>query len=284
MEDTGRYFIVGSARSGTTLLQAMVAAHPRVHSLPETHFFCEAVSGGKRGWLGLARRSAAREALEATLKLLGRSDRLPSVSPFLRPYVKAFVDIMDRAAVEHGRDIWVEKTPHHISYLPLITKTVRGARFIHILRDGRDVLASQRYAMRQDSAYWSADRWPLNRMIDLWNTNTRTTLDRVGEPGHLVVLYEALVREPEATLSRVSGFMGMDFDQAMLRHWEAADAVVGWRKSHPWMANAFKPLMDTHLRKFHRVFSIDEQTYVVNRLLAGGEAARLLRHGERAAA
>ena len=34
-----RIFIVGVARSGTTLLQSMLASHPEIHSFPETHFF-----------------------------------------------------------------------------------------------------------------------------------------------------------------------------------------------------------------------------------------------------
>lgn len=279
MEVTGRFFVVGSARSGTTLLQAMVAAHPRVFSIPETHFFCESAASGRRGRLGMVRKRWARKALEYVLQMTGQENsgiKPPRLSPFLRSYAKRFVWAMDAAAVENGRDIWAEKTPHHIGFLQKIADSVQGARFIHVLRDGRDVLASQRHAMRQDPEYWSAHSWSLEDMVQLWNDNTRITLDHAGSPGHLVISYEELILTPEEALRQVAEFMGMDFDDAMLRHWEVADRVLGRHRDEPWMTNTHRAIKDTRGEKFRSVFAATEREFITANLIGGGDPKTLL--------
>ena len=271
--------MVGSARSGTTLLQAMLAAHPRIFSLPETHFFCEAAAPGRRRKFGLARKQAARVALEKITSRFQRSDlqhHIPRFSPFFRSYARAFERMLDRAAIDQGADVWVEKTPHHIEFSRQISRSITDARFIHIVRDGRDVLASQRKAMRQDPGYWNVDRWPLSKMIDLWNRHVEQSLALARDPSHFMVSYEELILDSESVLRTVCGFMDIEFDTAMLRHWEAADAVAGPMKSDPWMANVFRPVTDTRLRNFGQVFSDREREYVEANLLFGGNVRKQL--------
>ena len=169
-----RVFVVGCARSGTTLLQAMLASHSRVFSFPESHFFCRAVSKRRRHrWLGFTDRQAAQAVLRELAVLVGRPDlerMVPGRSPLFRSYSRAFVDIVDQAAAGQGKDVWVEKTPHHVDFLSMIPRYVPGARFVHILRDGRDVVASQIDAQRQDPGYWGS--WSIERLVRLWNTDT----------------------------------------------------------------------------------------------------------------
>ena len=274
MKGIGKYFIVGSARSGTTLLQAMVAAQPRVYSIPETHFFCESVPRSRRRrWLGLARAERASEALIGVTKLAGRPDLehfVPAGSRFLRPYAKAFVEIMDAAALGKGKDCWVEKTPHHIDFIPSIASAVPGARFLHVIRDGRDVVASQQFAARQDSAYWG--EWTVERLVELWNQDVTTSLSYLGRPRHEFVSYEVLIEDREPALRRVAPFLGLEFDEAMLHHERAAGRVVGWRKKHPWMQNTFRPVEDTRLKKFRQIFTEAVQDYIASHLVGGGQA------------
>ena len=150
----GRFFIIGSARSGTTLLQAMLASHSEVYSFPESHFFCKAAPRGRFGRrLGIAKKSFAGAAMKYLFDVLQRPDLVylaPSRSPFFRNYGKAFVRAVDTATVDDGKRMWVEKTPHHIDFIDLIERRVESAKFVHILRDGRDVVASQVHATQQD--------------------------------------------------------------------------------------------------------------------------------------
>ena len=283
MEDSvkirGRYFIVGSARSGTTLLQAMLASHSRVFSLPETHFFCRAVPRRRRyRLLGLASRKGSKRALEELIALLARPD-LAQLGPArysitLKAHGRAFQRILDRATADAGKDVWVEKTPHHIDFIPEIQRTVRAPRFIHILRDGRDVVASQQHASLQDPTYWKT--WTVEQLVKLWNKDVRTSLRYERDPRHLLVSYEALITDPQQELHRICDFVGIQFEESMLQHWQAAEQVLGPKRSHPWMQTAYKPVQDTRLKKFRSVFTVEQQRYITSNLLFEGQVGRRL--------
>ena len=269
---TGRYFIVGCARSGTTLLQAMLAGHSRVFSFPESHFFCSAVPQSRRlRLLGFANLRTVQSALSDLLTSLERRDLaslIPGRNPLLSAYGRAFRCIIDQATRDRGKDIWLEKTPHHIDYLTSIQRVIPNARFIHILRDGRDVIASQRHAISQDPAYWGS--WGLPQLVQVWNKDVQTSLRYRHQPAHILISYEALLDRPLPELERLCTFLQVDFQLDMLRHWEMADVVLGGRRSHPWMQSAFEPLKDTRLKKFFRVFTVEERQFIESHLLWGG--------------
>ena len=71
-----RVFLVGCSRSGTTLLQVLIASHPRIHSFPETSFFINGIGVRCRplAWIGLSPR--ARYAIENFLRRIQREDLL----------------------------------------------------------------------------------------------------------------------------------------------------------------------------------------------------------------
>ena len=269
---TARVFVVGCARSGTTLLQAMLARHPRVFTLPETHFFWKAERSRLRRRLGLV-TPVGRVALVQMLRELGREDLLPLLpgrSPLLRSHAAAFSRVLDRVASEAGRDVWVEKTPLHIRRIETITRHVARARFVHILRDGRDVIASL-----HDAATRSPDIWgepSLDRLIQRWNTDVEITLAYRRSPGHHVVAYDRLLPDTAGELAGLCSVLGIEFDPAMLRHWDGVEDVMGRLATRPWMQNAFKPVRKgAPLEKFRRRFSTAEQRYIEQHLLYGGQ-------------
>ena len=272
----GRFFILGSARSGTTLLQAMLASNSDVYSFPESHFFCDAAPRGRFGRkLGLVRVASARAAMRRLLGVLQRPDLIdlaPSRSLLFRNYSKAFVQAVDRAAVDAGKRTWVEKTPHHIDFVRLIERQVKCSRFIHILRDGRDVVASQYHAILQDRNYWG--NWAVKDLVGQWNADTQVSLRYERSDNHLLVAYEDLIDNPELVLRAVTRFMGISFEGSMLRHWEATDRILGQRRSEPWMQMAFQPIEDRRQKKFMTVFSEREREYIREHLRWGGEISQ----------
>ncbi len=271
---TGRYFIVGSARSGSTLLQAMLASHSKVHSFPETHYFCEMPLKGRRfRWARLVRRDVARKIFEKVLSNIGRSDLIdefPKRSALFRHHVAAFQRVLDAETIEQGKSIWVEKTPHHIDFIPVIANSITGARFIHIVRDGRDVVASQLDASRKNPEHWGSRS--IEEMISLWNRDIATSASYADSPMHLLVSYENLIESPSTVLSRVCEFMSVDFEEGMLDYHTDVSGVLGWRDGHEYMSNVHKPLNDTRQLKFKALFSAEEQSYIVERLICGGDA------------
>lgn len=101
-----RFFLVGCPRSGTTLLQSLLAAHPEIISFPESHFFrhlTPITTWRKR--LGLARPSV-RKHLENFYDKIGREDGtcvVPGPLTFrMKSYIRAFVRTLDNKAHQSG--------------------------------------------------------------------------------------------------------------------------------------------------------------------------------------
>lgn len=122
-------FIVGAPRSGTTWLQAMLASHPAVATGPETQFFKV--------------MSAIDSSFSQKLpRAVGLSQYLSS-DEFYSIMTNLFHRVAGKLQPPHGPIIYfLEKTPEHALYVPFILRCLPDARFIHILRDARHVVAS----------------------------------------------------------------------------------------------------------------------------------------------
>ncbi|GAB4554996.1 MAG: sulfotransferase [Phycisphaerales bacterium] len=236
------FFIVGTGRSGTTLLQRMLAAHPRITIPPETQFFsrfdpalrftdplrerdtdaylARVESDAWWGEMGLS-IDAYRAQIEA-----GGRDARSMLWWMLRE-----LSFGTPEGIRYG-----EKTPHHEKRVARISALFPGARFIHIVRDPRDVVVS----LRREA--W----WPW-RSVQRTARSVRATLHRqrcneaaLGDR-YTRVRYESLVEDPEGELRRICGFLAEDFDPAMLRYHESP--VTGFLPSESgWKGLSTKPL------------------------------------------
>jgi hypothetical protein len=129
---------------------------------------------------------------------------------FLRPaQAAARWEALKAEAAASGRLHFAEKTPRHIQCLDLIRALVPGARFVAMVRDGRDVAAS--FIKRRGSSEEGLRRW--------MEENTRVLAAR-GAPDVIVLRYEDLIADPEAALGEVCRFAGLPFAPEMLRYHE----------------------------------------------------------------
>jgi hypothetical protein len=211
-------FVVGVARSGTTLLRLQLDSHPELAIPPETGFGALLTSFGERpiGPDGLLDALAGlptwpdlgidRAQLGAAFAELDEWN----AGAGLRAYYRAY-------AAMHGKARWGDKTPGNIAHMPALANAFPEARFIHIIRDGRDVAASLRglpFAPGDGSVAAVAAHW-------------RDSVDRAQRAGATLphyreVRYETLVTDPEATLRGLCDFAELAFDPAMLRAHEGA--------------------------------------------------------------
>jgi len=294
-----RAFIVGCPRSGTTLLQAMLGRHPDVFTFPETHFFKKAWG---RMWrfkqFGLAYPPAAAHAiaeLRREVRLDGSGPVAPGFWPFFRTYGRWFTHIVDRACREAGKSVWIEKSPIHLHCLPDIVRAVPAARFVHVLRDGREVVASFYELCLRDPTRWlgqvlAGDKQVYLRMephdgrilravIARWNRDVQISLHRRGDPAHHLVRYDRLIADPVATLRPVCAFLGIEFDDGMLEYWTSAPEVLGWRAQFEHMQKVLRPLDPQHGAKYVQVLSAAQRAVVESGLLDGGDLDALLGEG-----
>jgi Sulfotransferase family len=214
---TPAVFVVGDMRSGTTLLRLMLDAHPELAIPPETHFVPQAVTLWERG-------GGADAVLEAMTGSRRWGDfefegdelrrRFEAIEPFtVREALRSFYALY---AERHGKPRWGDKTPGYVVKMTTIHRALPEARFVHLIRDGRDVMLSRAGRSARDVAPQRvAKRWK-NRIL-----KARKQGERV--PHYLEVRYEDLVSEPEATLRRICEFAELDFDPAMLDYHERAE-------------------------------------------------------------
>lgn len=227
-----RAFLVGCPRSGTTLLQSYLAAHPSIASFPETHVFVHLVRPWSRWrWLaraGIASSGGRRRFLEFCSEI-GRMDLAAFWPPgtwSMRRCISSFIAALDSLATEAGKNRWVEKTPNHVHHVDVIERYVKGARFIHIVREGADVVASLQRVTRSHPRVWHG-AWDLDRCVDAWNHAIRETRRHRGKPNHVIVRYEELVAEPARVLDSVFEFLGVEYTPAIQhRRSEAAATLI----------------------------------------------------------
>ncbi|MDP6457082.1 MAG: sulfotransferase [Candidatus Marinimicrobia bacterium] len=255
-----RIFVVGAARSGTTLLQSMLASHPGIHSFPETHFFRGTVP--KRWWLRLVKRygAAERSFISSFLERIEHPElvrHLPHHTWSQKAWAKSLLRILDDICTAAGFSIWLEKTPMHLYFTDLITLIAPQTMFVHLIRSGEDVVASLYEASRSDPEFFAGAR-SKSQCIRRWKRDITISKRSVGVRNHSFVKYEQLVDEPKENLSRLCDELGLKFSDQMLDYRAAAEKFVLPEES--WKKKAKETLEKSS--KFEQVFSADEQTYI----------------------
>lgn len=260
---TRRIFVVGSPRSGTTLLQCLVASHSQVFSLPETSFFADLVSWQRRHrLLGIA----SPKQRHWYCKLLALVEPPPTVHPpqrpvFVRQYATAFIDLLDGLARHHGKTAWVEKTPRHIERIDVIEKYVPRVQFLHILRNGPDNIASHCDVIRRYPDRWHAD-FDLDYCIRQWIDHARMTLKHGRKPNHLVVGYRQMVENTQEVLVRVCDFVGLPYEERMLRDYADQSERVT-KEFEQWKSGVKQAIHNRDGTKFYEIFSEQEQQHIL---------------------
>jgi hypothetical protein len=262
-----RVFLVGCPRSGTTLLQSLLASSSHVVSFPETHFFVNLLPYRPLYQkMGIASRRA-RIRLEEFLSDIDRRDmlsQLPAGMLFVSQYVNGFVAILDSIAREGGADGWLEKTPGHLHFIPLIEGHIPGVKFIHLIRNGADVVASLYDVTHKYPNEWHG-AWSLDDCIHRWEGDVRRSLVYLEHANHILVRYEALVRDARETLVRLCHLLNIPFEEEMLaRRGLVVDELVSHKEN--WKREVREPIHSTQGEKFNTMFDDDQKIYILGQL------------------
>ena len=263
---TARCFIVACPRSGTTILQSLLAAHPAIVSFPETNFFPRLFPRPPEVCPEGMASLRAHKLLHRLLAATGHedlADRVPGVHEPIGAYVSAFVDLLDTLTLREGGSVWVEKTPQHLRFVDLIETTVPEARFVHIVRDGRDVVASLYAVSHEHPESWGG-QLDLSTCVRRWLKAMRRTRRHLAKPNHVCVRYHELLRDPEAELSRLCHFLGVPYDTEMgSRAPETAPRLI-W-PNETWKHGTLGGLGEQPA-KFRHILGPEQQAYVLEQL------------------
>ncbi len=212
--------IIGAARSGTTLLRMMLDSHPQLAIPPETHFLPALRALQTRPDLkGGEQANALREEF---LRIVTTSLNWPEFGmeePALREAVsggKSFgVGVAVRKfyrnyARARGKARWGDKTPPYVTQMRVVHALLPEARFIHIVRDGRDVALSMR------GLWFDAAAGNLEDQAANWLWRIREARQHAAFcPHYLEIRYEDLLEKPAAVLGRICRFIDLEYSPAM---------------------------------------------------------------------
>ena len=215
-------FVLGSPRSGTTLLYHMLLsagnfvvyrAESQAFNLLEPRFGDLRLPRNRRRLLDAWKNSSlfTKTGLEFQPVEQQVMADCQNAGDFLRI-------VMELMARQQGVERWAETTPDHLLTLPRIKQTIPDALVIHIIRDGRDVALSmekQRWIrpfpwdhgkeLQASALYWE------------WIVRQGRRQGRVLGADYLEVRYEDLVGEPQSTLTVIGEFIGQPLDHEQIQ-------------------------------------------------------------------
>ncbi|MDQ3810099.1 MAG: sulfotransferase [Chloroflexota bacterium] len=221
-------FVVGCARSGTTLVQCILSASSQAYSLPETHFFSSVLPAlDMQPSTPLSGPDLRRllGVLDAEAGLTISAEVLAALEAGAPPTARdVFVALVDQFRPPSLALRAIEKTPLHVLHLETIAACFPDARFVNVVRDPIDVISSLL------SVPFSSSRSVLSQ-AQLW-TECVLAARRFSGPIH-TLLYEVLVQQPEATTRELCAFLDLPFEPAMLEEFgREASRIVG--RAEPW--------------------------------------------------
>jgi hypothetical protein len=215
-------FIVGVARSGTTLLRLMLDAHSELAIPPETHFIPQVIKATKN----------AEDPPAAALEVITTHRRWPDfgldagdLRERLARHHKltagdALREFYGLYATKHGKARWGDKSTNYVRKLRPISRVLPEARFVHLIRDGRDV------ALSLTAVHFGPNT--IGDAAEKWSgeiAKARRQGNRVAS--YTEVRYEELIADPEPVLRRICEVTDLPWDEAMLQYQERAGERIG---------------------------------------------------------
>jgi hypothetical protein len=141
--------------------------------------------------------------------------------------------MLDGAAATQARTHWVEKTPNHLLFLDEIAHSIPDARFVHVLRNGMDVVASVTDAdMRLETRAFSGG---MVRWARRWNHAMEVQLALRDDPRHYLLCIEDLIGDTENEWRMLRDFLMLDPGKPLL---ERPGSDVANAETEPWKASA----------------------------------------------
>ncbi|WP_131740327.1 sulfotransferase family protein [Actinomadura roseirufa] len=222
-------FVFGCPRSGTTMLQLMLHSHSRIAVPAQTRFLLPAYTGRcqfgdlrvERNRRALAEWITGERATKFTALGLDPAETAAEIVAGPPSLGSALALVFRAYARRHDRPRWGDKRPSYSRHVGSLLRMFPDAQFVHLVRDGRDCVAS----LREMPWY----RHDLHHAVSAWRETIdigRRLAGRLGPDAYYELQYERLVADPADELIRLCGFLGEDFEPAMTQPQSMALATV----------------------------------------------------------
>ena len=217
-------FIGGAGRSATTLLRVMLDSHPYISCGPEMKvlpLICKFQTELKSGF---AEFLNSYQVSDEKIDLLFRD----LINGLFSSHLQA-----------NGKRRWAEKTPHNLLYIRQLSRIFPEARFVHVLRDGRDVAASlvemQWFDIKSKQKIWYTEN--IRNAAIYWKeivSGIRKAAVDAGVWGRYAELrYEDMIVDPKENLEELMNFLGEEWDDRLLDYYNQVHELPEGESSSP---------------------------------------------------
>lgn len=265
-------FIVGCPRSGTTILAKILNNHSQIASATEIHFFNHLCTLKKYDWTNLdedfLKRFFNETRVEDFCSLLKLSfeefkEQFNEIEPdksldtVSQNQKRIFDTMMLTLLKKNNKSICCEKTPQHLLSVERILGVYKDAKIIHLIRDGRDTVNSlikmpwRPEGLLNNSRFWKKYAKLGMEIKDKLQSQTENYID---------IKYEDLLLNPEASIEKLTQFIGIDFEENMLSNQKEANSNIfsSWESS--WKHKAMEELDSTRVGAWQKELSDKDQT------------------------
>ncbi|MFQ5548275.1 MAG: sulfotransferase [Woeseia sp.] len=262
-------FVVGCPRSGTTLLRRMLDNHPQLTVANDTHFITRAV---KKALRKVSDPALTRELVDQVRSYrrfyrmgLDEAD-IEEAARGCRSYSQFVSRLYDLRAAHKGKPLSGEKTPDYCRQIPALTSLFPRAKFIHIIRDGRDTCLS---AMDWATATKGPGKWSLwaedivGTCALWWRWQTGTGIrdgHSLGEGLYHELKYEDLVADSQALLSAIAAFLQIPDSEKMADYFAGKtiknphlSAKSAWLPPHTGLRDWRNQMMEKDIAVFEGI-------------------------------
>ncbi len=226
---TDPVFIIGAQRSGTTLLRLLLNSGPDV-SIPEEGTFL----------MPLLRTCRNRNVVLSRKKIRKFMDYLDRNSQFqlwgintarvreqlhdcLEVDVQQIISLLyEEYARQECKVGWGDKTPSFFRMIPILTNLFPNAKFVHIIRDGRDLYLSWK---KMDATKRNPSVTALEWIYKV--KRAKNDMQRYAPTNFIEVRYEDLVCNPKVILKTICGFCNLKYKDSMFEYWKKSDKYIG---------------------------------------------------------
>jgi Sulfotransferase family len=235
------FFIVGCPRSGTTLLQRIVNAHPEIAVVPELFW----ITGRVRAKENLQLNNLVTQQDFEYFVQHKRFPELEMEAPDFQAKVGAsFGELLEHIFAKYReknhKSLVGNKTPQYVQNIPVLNAQWPSAKFIHIIRDGRDVALSMLNWKKADHSVGRYDLWNEDKLAATalyWKR--KVLLGRQGSELlsalYYEIRYEALLSNPQQECSKLCEFLNVPYSGSMLNYYQFRPDTERAKNSRTWM-------------------------------------------------
>ncbi len=253
-------FIIGTERSGTNLLRLILNSHSAI-AVPHPPHIMKFFHPIEKIYRNLNNDKNFRKLIHDVCRIVelhpypwevkpDRDNVFNSVK--YRNLINIYFEIYNQYLRHTGKERWVCKSTFMIEHVAEILKYYPDARFIYLVRDGRDVAVSAKSSIfNHYHIYYTAQLWRREQQLGLlW-------LNKLPQEQIMLMKYEDLICDTTGVIKKTCVFLGEVFEEKMLEYHNSVEAKKSGSLSISWK-NTSKPVIAGNKEKFIKNLSKKE--------------------------